>query len=137
MKEMKILVPLDGTEQSRHSLQWLKETFDKGNIQITLMNVIEIIMMSDTGIAVDIEKIQERSKSILNDAEKELEDYQVEKFATFGYAADEILRKAREDKFDIIIMTKSNKKGLSRMMIGSVTSKVVKNAEVIVVIIPQ
>ena len=64
-----------------------------------------------------------------------LEGYVVEKFFAVGYIPDEILKKAEEGNYDIIIMTKSTKKGLVRM-IGSVTSKVIKSAKISVIVIP-
>ena len=48
----------------------------------------------------------------------------------------EIVKRAIMNSIDIIIMTKSTKKGLTRM-IGSVTSYVVRNAPCIVMIVPE
>ena len=73
---------------------------------------------------------------VLDKAIKELEGYEVEKFSILGYAGEEILRKAEKDSFDIIIMTKCSKNGLHRL-IGSVTTKVVRNAKVTVIVIPD
>ena len=136
MKKPKILVPLDGTERSMHSLNWLKKFFSKDDVEITLMNVREIILTNDMVFSNQFEFLVKESELVLDDAAKELEGYTVEKFTTLGYAGDEILKKAKEDSYDIIIMTKSTKKGLPRM-IGSVTSKVIKNAQVSVIVIPE
>lgn len=174
MKKIKVLVPLDGTKTSMHSLRQLKKMFNAEDIEITLMHVVEIVVtdkmlvVNDVVIGGDagdqvvvrdgikkdgnnqqvvlnhsiittiesVKRLKKDNEPILDDAIKEMEGYTVEKFITFGYAADEILKKAKEDNFNIIIMTKSNKTGFARML-GSVTSKVVKNAEVLVIIVPQ
>lgn len=136
MKKTKILVPLDGSERSMHSLTWLKKFFDKDDIEITLMNVREIVLTEDIVISNQCEFLVKESETLLADATKELEGYDVQTFSTLGYASDEILKKAKEDNCDIIIMTKSTKKGLPRM-IGSVTSKVLKHAEASVVVLPE
>ncbi|MCH3966002.1 MAG: universal stress protein [Clostridium sp.] len=137
MSKKKILVPLDGTERSMHSLDWLKKMFRSDSVKITLMNIKEIVIANDMVITNDeIKRVQKESEDVLNDAEKQLEGYEVEKYCAFGYAADEILLKAKRDNYDMIIMTKSTKKGLARM-IGSVTSKVVKNAQTLVMIVPE
>lgn len=136
LKRTKILIPLDGTERSMHSLDWLKKFFSKNSIEITLMNVMDIITANNMVIPNQFEYLQEESELILEKAVKELIGYRVEKFTTYGHAGDEILKKAKEDSYDIIIMTKSNKKGLPRI-IGSVTSKVVRNAQVSVIVIPE
>ena len=130
MKKIKILVPLDTTERSTHSLNWIKKYFDKNDIEITLMNVSERIVADDSG---DLEK---EINIVLDEASMELEEYVVEKFFAVGYIPDEILKKAEEGNYDMIIIAKSSKTGLLRM-IGSVTSKVLKNAKIPVIVLPQ
>ncbi|MBC2580471.1 universal stress protein [Clostridium sp. DJ247] len=136
MENVKILIPLDGTERSMHSINWLKKMFNKDNTEITVMNIIEIVITNDMVVMNEFGNVQEESELILDKAIKELEGYKVEKFTALGNAGDEILRKAKAGNYDIIIMTKSNKKGLARM-VGSVTSKVVKNAQSLVMVVPQ
>ena len=137
MEKKKVLVPLDGTDRSRHSIDWLKKLFEKEEIKVTLMNVAEIVIANDMVISNDtVTRAQKESEDILDTALKKLEGYEVDKYCAFGYAADEILRKAKQEESDIIIMTKSTKKGIARM-IGSVTTKVVKNAKTLVIISPE
>jgi len=140
MEKIKILVPLDGTERSMHSLKWLKTFFSKDAISITLINVMQTIltndMMDPISIPTAYDFITKDSDLILDKAIKELEGYEVEKFSILGYAGEEIIRKAEKDSFDIIIMTKCSKNGLHRL-IGSVTTKVVRNAKVTVIVIPD
>jgi nucleotide-binding universal stress UspA family protein len=136
MKKTKILIPLDSSERSTHSISWTKKYFDKNDIEITLMNVKEIIVAEDLVIPSDLKSFESESNVVLDEASIELEGYEVEKFLTVGHASDEILKKAEEGNYDIIIMTKSTKKGLVRM-IGSVTSKVIKNAKISVIVLPQ
>jgi len=45
--------------------------------------------------------------------------------------------KAEEESHDIIIMTKSIRKGLPRMVVGSVTSKVITNTPIPVLVISE
>jgi len=136
MKKIKILVPLDTTERSTHSINWIKKYFNKNDIEITLMNVREVIVAEDLLKQENLWDMREESNLVLDEAAMELEGYAVEKFAVFGYASDQILKKAEEENCDLIIMTKSTKKGLVRM-IGSVTSKVIKNAKATVIVLPK
>ena len=142
MEKLKILVPLDGTDRSMHSINWLKNFFSKDSISITLMNVVEtvltnkMIVPTPNSIPNEFGYLAEESKLVLDKAIKELEGYEVKKFSILGYAGDEILKKAEKDSYDIIIMTKCSKKGLYRI-IGSVTSKVVRNAKISVIVIPD
>ena len=136
MKKTKILVPLDTTERSMHSLNWLKNFFSKNDSEITLMNVKEVILTNDMVIEDKFEVLAKESQLTLDKAEKELEGYEVKKITTLGYAADQILKEVKEGNYDIIIMTKSTKKGIPRML-GSVTRKVVRNAQVPVIVLPE
>ncbi|MBU3181771.1 universal stress protein [Clostridium psychrophilum] len=140
MEKIKVLVPLDGTERSMHSLNWLKKFLSKDDVSITIMNVMEIVLTSDMMVPMPIpnefDYLSEASELFLDTAIKELEGYEVEKFSILGYAGDEILKKAEKGSYDIIVMTKCSKKGLYRIL-GSVTSKVVRNAKVPVTVIPN
>lgn len=135
-KKTKILVPLDGTERSMHSLDWVKKLFKENEVEITLINVIELVLINDK---IDLDQryhAEKISNELLEKAAQNLNGYDIKKYCTFGYAADKILKKAKLDKFDMIIMTKSTKKGLDKI-IGSVTSKVVKNADTLIMIVPE
>lgn len=136
MSKKKVLVPIDGTERSMHSLSFIKETFSKDDIEITLMNVKELIFMNGMAVAEEIKNAENIANNLLRNAEKAVEGYDIKTYFSFGYAGDEILRKSKEDETNVIIMTKSTKKGLTRM-IGSVTAHVVKGAKCIVMIVPE
>lgn len=47
-----------------------------------------------------------------------------------GYASEEILRHATEDKCDLVIMGTHGRKGFDRILFGSVAEKVVQNSPV-------
>lgn len=47
-----------------------------------------------------------------------------------GYASDEILAKAKKEGSDLIIMGTHGRKGIDRILFGSVAEKVVKNSPV-------
>ncbi|APM38502.1 universal stress protein [Clostridium kluyveri] len=137
MTKKKILVPLDGTDRSMHSLDWLKKLFKEDKVTITLMTIREIVMANDMTITNStIEQAQKDMDEVLDKAEKKLQGYEVEKYSDFGSAPDKILLKSKLDNYDVIIMTKSNKKGLARI-IGSVTNKVLKNADTLVIVVPE
>ena len=45
-----------------------------------------------------------------------------------GYAAEEILTRANDEGADLIVMGTHGRKGIDRILFGSVAEKVVKNA---------
>ena len=74
---------------------------------------------------------------IVTGAEKSMESFVAENFVgveakgqvLIGYAAEEILNRAREEKVDLIVMGTHGRKGIDRILFGSVAEKVVKNAD--------
>ena len=136
MSKMKVLIPLDGSEKSMHSIDWLKKFFSHEDVEVTLMVVTEVILTKEIIVANLLESIGHESEQILDNASKMLEGYDVTKLTGTGRTSDLILREARDGNYDLIIMTKSSVKGISRI-IGSVTTKVVRNSEVAVVVIPE
>ena len=46
-----------------------------------------------------------------------------------GYAAKEIINRAHEENVDVIVMGTHGRKGIDRILFGSVAEKVVKNAD--------
>jgi len=139
MTKMRILIPLDGSEKSTHSIDWLKSFYGKEDVEITLMNIAQVIYASEAEAVAVISEMgiaKGASNRALDEGEKKLEGYEVEKLSVYGPIADRILKEAVEGKYDMIIMTKSSVKGVSRI-IGSVTSKVVRNSQVAVVVVPE
>lgn len=136
MKVKNILVPVDGTERSLHSLDFIKEMYEKDKVKVTLINVKELVFIEGVSMSDEIKSSEKLGKAVLEKAREILDGYDVNVFFTFGYAGDEIVRRAEEGDIDIIIMTKSTKKGLTRI-IGSCTSYVLKHSSKIVVILPE
>ena len=136
MNKRKVLIPIDGTERSMHSLEFVKEIFPKDSVEIIIMNVKELVLINEMIVADEIKFSQELGEEILEAAKEKMKDYKTETYFTFGYPGDEIVKKATEENIGIIVMTKSTKRGLTRM-IGSVTTNVVKRAKCIVMIVPS
>ena len=136
MNKRKVLIPIDGTERSMHSLEFVKEIFPKDSVEIIIMNVKELVLINEMIVADEIKFSQELGEEILEAAKEKMKDYKTETYFTFGYPGDEIVKKANEENIGIIVMTKSTKRGLTRM-IGSVTTNVVKRAKCIVMIVPN
>jgi len=138
MPKLKVLVPLDGSEKSMHSLDWLKKFFGPDELEVTLLNVMQVYYKPEMPNIEDFshETARKWSKQILDDGSRMLEGYAVKKESASGMSADVILDHAKKGSFDLIVMTKSSVKGLSRL-IGSVTTKVVRDSEVAVIVVPE
>ena len=130
----KILIPLDGTERSMHSIDLVKNLYKKDEIEITLLYIKEDV--KNMIMEEDLIEAEKDMQKMVAPAVKELAGYKLS--CEFGLIdpGTEIVKRAVMNSTDIIIMTKSTKKGLTRM-IGSVTSYVVRNAPCIVMIVPE
>jgi nucleotide-binding universal stress UspA family protein len=139
MTKSKILVALDGTERSMDSINWLKKFFSKEDTEVTLIHVIEILYNGKAESIAELSKLEINkggSKRILDEASSRLKGYKVHKLSANGNIADRILQEAKEGSYDMMIMTKSSVRGISRV-IGSVTNKVIHHSEVAVVVVPE
>ena len=119
----KILIPLDGTERSMHSIDLVKNLYRQDEVEIILLYVKEDV--NNVIMEYDLAAAEKDMQRLTAPAVKELEGFEIT--CEFGLidAGSEIIKRAKMNKIDIIVMTKSTKKGLTRM-IGSVTSYVVR-----------
>lgn len=136
IKRKRILLPIDGTERSLHSIDLIKSIYAKNQIDIIILNVKELVFMDGMIISDELKNTEHIGETILNGAKEMLSGYSTQTYFTYGYASDEILRVAKEEYIDVIVMTKSTKRGLTRML-GSVTTSVMKKANCIVMIVPE
>ncbi|ACO86514.1 universal stress protein [Clostridium botulinum] len=136
MEKLKVLVPVDSSERSNYSLNLLENMFDKNQVEVTLINVKEVQVNNIFLIQQQIKKLKDKSEKIMKEAKQKIKNlgYEYEMYSCFGIPADKIVEKAEKDNFDMIVMAKSNKKGLEKIK-GSVTTKVVKTSEVPVIVV--
>ncbi|MFK4785389.1 universal stress protein [Fusobacterium sp. MFO224] len=130
----KLLIPLDGTERSMHSIDLVRNLYKPEEVSITLLYVKEDAKLFIEEM--DYSEAEQEMQEKVAEAVEKLEKYDVTCRVGFVEPGREILRIAKTEDTDIIVMTKSTKKGLTRM-IGSVTTYVVKHAHCIVMIVPE
>ncbi|WP_163469722.1 universal stress protein [Fusobacterium sp. IOR10] len=130
----KLLIPLDGTERSMHSINLVKNLYKPEDVSITLLYVKEDAKLFIEEM--DYSEAEKEMQEKVAEAVDQLENYDVTTRVGFVEPGREILRIAKTESSDIIVMTKSTKKGLTRM-IGSVTNYVVKHSHCIVMIVPE
>lgn len=120
----KVLLPIDGSKRSARTIDMLKHTFRPEDADVTLVMVEfkdERVEMSKI-----FEQYTEDAKHKLEDLAASLEGYQVHTELLFGTPGPEIVRYAKKEKFDLIMMTRSSRGPLQKM--GSVASYIVKKA---------
>jgi nucleotide-binding universal stress UspA family protein len=120
-----ILVPLDGTPGSEAVIPHVKDAARVMRAQVTLLRVVEA------------PEAVEESRPYLLDLRARLRMAEVTAhvLVKHGTPATQILDAAREVKADAIAMTTHSRRGLSRMMVGSVAEEIVRLAEMPVLLV--
>lgn len=139
---MKILVSVDGSENSQRALVEAKKYGEISQAEVNILTVL------DHGFALRDKRTQSSSKTedlsreeigeeILKESLAYFSDYNGEVYTTLrnGYPADEILEEADFGEFDLIVMGSRGLGVFSRTFLGSVSNKVLNhtNSNVLIV----
>jgi nucleotide-binding universal stress UspA family protein len=151
----KILLPTDGSENSKRANKHALWIADKSNADIVIMYVIEPHFPElATGLPLSTlptpderfyEEIREEGHQIIDNFKQELEDVQckgickntnLKSIITEGKPSNEIVNILDKENIDLVVMGTSGRHGLDRFVVGSVTERVVRNARKPVMVIP-
>jgi nucleotide-binding universal stress UspA family protein len=145
----KILVALDGSPHARLALKFALDVADKYSANLELLTVLHhtcIPYYSDAGGVVTPQFVQEcidaqrtQYKEILSQArEQSIKDHpnlQVITILKEGRPADEIVKTAKEDCVDLIVMGSRGLGGVKQLFLGSVSDRVADEAPCPVLIV--
>ncbi len=132
----KVLIPIDGSPRSEKSVDLFKILYKPGEVEVKLLMVREDHAYNTELTAYGMDPTKGLAGLHMQKIAEKISEYNPEVSIIFGHAGEDILKCARMDKTDLIIMTKSTKKGWIES-IGSVTTAVVKYAPCMVLIVPE
>lgn len=136
----KILIPVDGSKASQLSAEKAAAVGKLLNAELTFVTVVNLPSedkYSYFGMTVEtafVANRKEMMKKLMNEEAKMLDiivrnidvgDLQVAKKVLVGKAAEEIVKIAAEEKFDLIVMGRRGFSSFERFFIGSITQKVI------------
>ena len=144
----KILVPLDGSEHSLKALEIAIQIAKKFDGKITLIHVYSVTIrpvimpepttltppmipaMTPAEVSKAVEATRKAGASILTDGEQKVkaEEVQVETLLKEGHTVQEIIRTAKEGKFDLIVIGGRGISKIRELLLGSVTDGVIHHA---------
>ncbi|WP_458188001.1 universal stress protein [Haladaptatus sp. NG-WS-4] len=138
----RILVPIDGSEQSDEALEHVLTEFQDADV--TIINVIDPIDVgytSTVGMPGHSEEWYEESKanaeSLFESAQEIADEYGVTLTTTteLGRPSQTIVEFAEENDFDHIVMGSHGRSGVSRILLGSVAETVVRRSPMPVTVV--
>ncbi len=130
---MKILLPVDGSQGAKKTLAWAAQFLDKQKSQVHLLYAA---MLSVEAPMVEFQ--EEEGQRIVNEAKADMErlGFQVQKAEyVFDTPENGILKYADEHEIDEIIMGTHGFRGITKLLLGSVSESVFKHARQPVIIV--
>lgn len=129
---MKILLPIDGSDCSNSVIDWVMQTFDHQTTQYCLLYVLEII--PEEALLIESEKAQ--ALSMLKQVKTKLEQAGCTVLASecivegpLPSLGHEICQFAAKMKIDQIVIGSHGRHGLSKLLMGSVSEKVLEHCQ--------
>jgi nucleotide-binding universal stress UspA family protein len=143
MSYAKILVPLDGSELSEEALDAAIPLSRAFVSEILLVGVLDLTagmydVYAEAFNPVDLRaQLEKFLESALDRAKTRTEaaGISVRRFLRVGVPHEEIVALSGEEGAELIVMTTHGRKGLSHLLLGSVTEKVIRTAECPVLVI--
>jgi nucleotide-binding universal stress UspA family protein len=128
MAYKKILVPLDGSEVAEKALLYVKSIAKLKNSNVILFAV---------SLTIFVDRRDRLFASYLEVSAKELnkEGIKVTTATSYGDVAEEIVKYAKNNKIDLIVMATHGYSRTKRWLFGSVTQKVLYGTEIPVLLI--
>ena len=142
MKNIKrILAPTDFSSLSALGVSYALDLGRSWGAVATVYNVAEAAELASYR-ARSLDDLLERNTKLLSEFLAEnfaglLPVVEIRQKVAIGTAADSILMEAEQDRSDLIVMSTHGRTGLSHLLMGSVTEKVVRNAPCLVFSVHQ
>ena len=139
-----ILIPLDTSELAELALDDAFSLAYLNQARITLLHVIppiETVLAAETGHPIFIDQQWDSHKTVARRYLSEIckryscPDVETQQVVEMGLAAETIIEYAREHPVDLIVMATHGRSGLQRWVYGSVADKVLRGANVPVLLV--
>jgi nucleotide-binding universal stress UspA family protein len=137
-----ILLPTDGSQGVEEAINCAIAIAKKFDSRIHVLYVIEPPRFGDLGLTVTlgqlVESLQEAGREIVSRTARSIRDMgvvAVEEVIREGHPAEEIVTYAREKGIDLIAMGTHGRRGINRLLLGSIAEEVARTADMPVLIV--
>lgn len=139
MSFKRILVPIDGSEHAEKALTLALEMAEKHEACIEILTVVPGLVNDPEWMKVYTEKMKENGEVMLSEtlikAKESKPEIKISKRLKEGVTVPKILEIAKEGNHDVIIIGSRGLGFVKGLLLGSVSSKVVNQAEIPVLIV--
>ncbi len=139
MKEA--VIGIDGSEHSVNALKRFMDLVAPGDWRIILVTIIdEFVVQAAVEAGVSIaKKLEENAERRLEELQGMIEEkgFEAEKIIRVGRPHEDLIRVAEEKEADLIVVGSRGLRGLKRIILGSVSSYVVANSKIPVLVVPM
>lgn len=147
MEFRKILLPVDGSENSEQTIDYALRIAESEKAELIILNVTDSKRLTslpedsfDDDSSVDAEdeghKIVNRVKSLIQEKESYSEDVKISAITVEGHPAETILKVATIKEADLIVIATSGKHMINRFLLGSVTEKIIRQSKIPIMVVP-
>lgn len=143
-----ILIPTDGSEPARKSIDHGLDVAERYGATVHALYVVDIDATSYSlgteqvdrlraGHLSEMPELQDKAEEATHEVSRRAADKGIEvvEHVTVGVPHDEILDYIGENRIDLAVMGSHGRSGVSRMLLGSVTERVVRAADIPVLVV--
>src|SRR5262245_47191119 len=141
----KVLVAVDGSDAADKGLREAIRVAKAGDAQLIMLHVVNELLayyaMDGAGLSVDLsQQLRDSGRRILDKAgaraaRQGLAAKSVMREVAGGSAAQAIVREAKKQRADLIVLGTHGRRGMSRLVLGSDAEEVVRSAPVPVLLV--
>ncbi|MGA3098038.1 MAG: universal stress protein [Bryobacteraceae bacterium] len=138
----RILCPIDFSEISGN--RYAQSISGHYHAKLLVQHIVELWQHPSADYSISPDMLEDFRRSLISDAEKELQQFvktaggpQPECIVAESVAPDAILFLARERAISLIVLGTHGRRGFDRLMLGSVTERVLRHASCPVLVIPR
>jgi len=140
----RILCPVDFSEISGKAYRYAQSISSHYHAKLLVQHVVELWQHPSADYSISPDILEDFRRSLISNAEEELQHFvktacgpQPECLVEESVAPDAILFLARERAINLIVLGTHGRRGFDRLMLGSVTERVLRHASCPVLVIPR
>ncbi len=141
----RVLVPVDFSECSERAMEYAQEFCEKYDAALHLLHVLEVHVSSTPQFTMGL-AVPDRQEESFELAQQKLEEYpnkdwaanrEVVRATVHGSPFVEIVKYAKDQEIDVIVVGTHGRTGLSHVFLGSVAENVVRQTPCPVLVVGQ